>query len=150
MLERPWAERAQVTTDPADFVEVFARVLVDSAQRAAGLTLAALEAARLDEAIAATAAQLKAQRETMATWLVDGLRRRSPLREGIERAAAIDTVWALMDPALFCHLRDDRRWSVARFQRWFTDSTLRLLLPDGHRQSTVGSRDLAAPQHSSE
>ena len=63
------------------FAAVFAEVLAQSAQRAAGLTLAALEAARVDEDIAAVAAQLVTQRQVMATWLVDGLLRRSPLRE---------------------------------------------------------------------
>lgn len=45
------------------------------------------------------------------------------------RAVAIDTVWALMDPALFCRLTGDRGWTAARFGRWFADSVQRLLLP---------------------
>jgi hypothetical protein len=87
------------------------------------------DAARVDEDIAAVAAQLIRQRELMAAWLVDGLMRRSALRDGIGRAAAIDTVWTLMDPAVFCRLTNDRRWSPARFRRWFTESVARLLLP---------------------
>src|SRR5205814_2653145 len=63
MLAREWAAQAESTAEPAGFVTVFAQVLVDSAQRAAGLTLAALEAARIDEDIAAIAAQLIAQRQ---------------------------------------------------------------------------------------
>ena len=77
------------------------------------------------------------QRQVMATWLVDGLLRRSPLRDGTDRAAAIDTVWALMDPALFCRLTGNRRWSAARFRNWFTDCTLRLLLPLRDQQATA-------------
>lgn len=129
MLARQWAARAESMTGPAEFAEVVAGQLTESAPRAAGLTLVALEAARLDEDIAAVAAQLVAQRQVMAAWLVDGLLRRSPLREGVGRDHAIDTVWALMDPALFCRLTGDRRWSPGRFGRWFTDSVLRLLLP---------------------
>ena len=129
MPARDWAARAEAATEPAEFVAVFAEVLVDSAQRAAGLTAVALEAARIDKDIAAVAAQLASQRQSMAAWLVDGLIERSPLREGIDRAGAIDTVWALLDPILFCHLTADRQWSAARFQHWFADSTLRLLLP---------------------
>lgn len=129
MLARPWAARAQSMAGAAEFAAVFARQLTESARRAAGLTLVALEAARIDEDISAVAAQLVTQRQVMAAWLVDGLLRRARLRDGVDRAAAIDTVWALMDPALFCRLTGDRRWSHARFQRWFTESTLRLLLP---------------------
>jgi AcrR family transcriptional regulator len=137
MLAREWAGRAESMTGAAEFAAVFAEVLTQSAQRAAGLTLAALEAARIDEDIAAVAAQLMTQRQVMATWLVDGLLRRSPLRDGTDRAAAIDTVWALMDPALFCRLTGNRRWSAARFRNWFTDCTLRLLLPLRHQQATA-------------
>lgn len=131
MLAREWVARAQAADDPTDFVDVFARVLVDSARRAAGLTLVALEAARVDDDIAAVAAQLVQQRQVMARWVVDGLTRYSPLRAGVSRPAAIDTVWALMDPALFCRLTVDRGWSPARFRRWFVDSTVRLLLAHG-------------------
>jgi TetR/AcrR family transcriptional regulator, regulator of autoinduction and epiphytic fitness len=140
MLARQWAARAESMAGPAEFVAVFAQVLIESAQRAAGLTLVALEAARIDEDIAAVAAQLKTQRQVMATWLVDGLLRRSPLRGGMDRAAAIDTVWALMDPALFCRLTGDRHWSANRFRRWFTDSTVRLLLPVHDQQATAANQ----------
>jgi AcrR family transcriptional regulator len=130
MLAREWARRAESLTGAAEFAAVFAQQLTESARRAAGLTLVALEAARIDEDIAAVAAQLMAQRQVMAAWLVGGLLRRSALRGGVGRAAAIDTVWVLMDPALFCRLTGDRRWSPDRYRRWFTDAILRLLLPD--------------------
>jgi hypothetical protein len=69
------------------------------------------------------------QREVMASWLVDGIMHRSALREGTDRAAAVDTVWALMDPVVFCRLTGARHWTTARFERWFTDSVTRLVLP---------------------
>lgn len=137
MLERQWARRAESMAEPREFVAVYAEQLTSSARRAAGLTLVALEAARIDEDISAVAAQLVAQRQVMAAWLVDGLLQRASLRDGVDRAAAIDTVWALMDPAVFCRLTGDRRWSHARFQRWFAESTLRLVLPV-HDQPATG------------
>jgi AcrR family transcriptional regulator len=147
MLARDWAARAETAAEPAEFIAVFAQALADSAQRAAGLTLVALEAARIDEDIAAIATQLVTQRQVMATWLVDGLMRRAPaggsLRAGVDRAAGIDTVWTLMDPAVFCRLTGSRRWSAARFADWFADSTLRLLLPVNDYQAT-------APNHAQE
>ena len=129
MLDRKWASRAESIAAPADFVAAFAQVLAASAERAAGLAAAALEAARADEDITAVAAQLMSQREVMAAWLVDGVMRRSALREGTSRAAAIDTVWTLMDPVIFCRLTSDRHWTTSQFERWFTDSVTRLLLP---------------------
>jgi AcrR family transcriptional regulator len=129
MLDRQWAARAASIAGPADFIAAFARVLAGSAERAAGLAAAALEAARADEDIAAVAAQLMAQREVMAAWLVDGITHRSALREGTSRGDAVDAVWTLMDPVIFCRLTGDRHWTTARFERWFADSVTRLLLP---------------------
>jgi TetR/AcrR family transcriptional regulator, regulator of autoinduction and epiphytic fitness len=129
MLDRQWAVRAEPIADPADFIAAFARQLTASAGRAAGLAAAALEGARADPDIAAVAAQLVAQRQVMAAWLVDGILRRSALRAGTSRGDAIDTVWTLMDPVVFCRLTGDRQWTPGRFQRWFTDTVTRLLLP---------------------
>ena len=127
MLARAWARRADANPGAPAFVAVFARQLADSAHRGAGLTLVALEAARVDADIAATASQLMYQRRVMASWLVDGIRRRSQLRAGLSRAAAIDTIWVLMDPALYCRLTGDCGWTSARYGRWFADATLRLV-----------------------
>ena len=90
MLDRQWAKRAESIAGPPDFVAAFARVLAGSAERAAGLAATALEAARADEDIATVAAQLMSQREVMASWLVDGIMHRSALREGTDRAAAVE------------------------------------------------------------
>jgi TetR/AcrR family transcriptional regulator of autoinduction and epiphytic fitness len=128
MLDRQWAKRAESIAGPPDFVAAFARVLAGSAERAAGLAATALEAARADEDIATVAAQLMSQREVMASWLVDGIMHRSALREGTDRAVAVDTVWTLMDPVVFCRLTGDRHWTSAHFERWFTDSVTRLVL----------------------
>ena len=129
MLDRPWAARAESVADPAEFIAAFAQQLTASAGRAAGLATAALEGARADGDIAAVAAQLMSQRQVMAAWLVDGILLRSALRDGASRGGAIDTVWTLMDPVVFCRLTEDRRWTSGQFERWFTDTIAHLLLP---------------------
>jgi prophage antirepressor-like protein len=68
----------------------------------------------------------------MAAWLVDELTARSSLRHGISRDEAIDTVWLLMDPAVFTRLTGQRKWTATRFRAWFTDTVIRLLLDPGH------------------
>ena len=129
MLDRGWAARAEASRTAVEFVAGFAAALTASAERAAGLILAALDAAHHDADIGAVAAQMAAQREVMAAWLVDGLRRRAALRPGLGRGEAVDTVWLLMDPAVFTRLTRDRGWPSARFQAWFADAVLRLLGP---------------------
>lgn len=140
MLDRPWAARAEATADPAEFIAAFARQLTASAGRAAGLVAAALEGARSDRDIAAVAAQLISQRHVMAAWLVDGILLRSALRDGTCRSDALDTVWTLMDPVLFCRLTEDRDWPPGKFERWFTGTIARLLLPSAPREPRDGDR----------
>src|SRR5690349_18435539 len=147
MLDRQWAARARSAAGAAGFAAACAGQLAESAQRAAGLTLVALEAARVDTGIATVAAQLMAQRQVMAAWMVDGLLRRAPRRAGIDYATAVDTVWALMDPALFCRLPGDRGWGPARFQDRFVDALLRLLLPVPVQLPATGQQPATANQH---
>ncbi len=129
VLQRDWAARAQTTTAVEDFLAVVGEVLVDAAQRAAGLVVAAFEAAHIDPTMRALADQLASQRATTAAWIVEGIMQRSSLRTEIARGQAIDTIWLLMDPVVFCRLTRDRAWTPERFERWLTDSIPRLLLP---------------------
>lgn len=129
MLDRQWATAAELIANPADFIAAFAQQLTASAGRAAGLVLAALDGARADPDIADVAAQMMSQRQVMAAWLVDGILLRSALRHGTTRGGAVDTVWTLMDPVIFCRLTEDRGWTPGQFQRWFTDAVSQLLLP---------------------
>ena len=50
-----------------------------------------------------------------------------------------------MDPAVFCRLTGDRGWSATRFRDWFTDSTLRLLLPIRDRHATAANHPTDFP-----
>jgi hypothetical protein len=83
----------------------------------------------IDPTMRALADQLASQRATTAAWIVDGIMQRSTLRTKIDRDQAIDTIWLLMDPVVFCRLTRDRAWTPERFERWITDSIPRLLLP---------------------
>jgi AcrR family transcriptional regulator len=140
VLQRGWAARAQATTRVEDFLAIVGEVLVKAARRAAGLVVVAFEAAHTDPTMKVLADQLATQRATTATWILEGIMQRSSLRTDIDRDQALDTLWLLMDPVVFCHLTRDRGWTPERFERWFTDSTVRLLLPlaGESRRTTIG------------
>jgi AcrR family transcriptional regulator len=135
VLERPWAATARAAPDATAFLEAVTAVLVPAAVRSDALVLAALEAARGDDRLAQLAAKLHAQRAVTASWIVDGLRGRAPLRPGLNRSEAVDIVWLLMDPAVFDRLITARGWTPDRFGRFFGDSLLQLLTkPDAAPQ----------------
>jgi hypothetical protein len=68
------------------------------------------------------------QRERTAGWIVDGVLGRASLRAGLDRAAAVDTVWMLMDPVVFSRFTRRRGWSADRYGAWFADSVAELLV----------------------
>jgi TetR/AcrR family transcriptional regulator, regulator of autoinduction and epiphytic fitness len=128
VLDRAWATAAQATATVQDFLTAVGRTLRPAMTRSAGLVLAAYGAAETDPALGELADQLSAQRANTVAWIVDGIRDRADLRQGITRRHAIDQVWLLMDPAVYHHLTRYRGWSAANYEKWFTDTITRLLL----------------------
>lgn len=131
VLDRDWADKAQASDTVTEFLAIIGQVLGPAEARAAELVVAAYEAAPTDPEIKALTARQEAQREITAGWIVDGIVARAPLRAGITRAIAIDTVWLLMDPVVFSRLTRRRGWSPTEFECWFTESVPRLLLAPG-------------------
>lgn len=128
VLDRSWANRAQETTGTAEFLTAVGRTLRPAMTRSAGLVLAAYDAADTDPALHELARRLSAQRATTVAWIIDGIRERAPLREGITPPHAIDQMWLLMDPAVYQRLTQYRGWSPAKYEKWFTATVTRLLL----------------------
>jgi TetR/AcrR family transcriptional regulator of autoinduction and epiphytic fitness len=131
VLSRAWAADAQSARDLADFLSVVAQVLSEAQARSAGVMLAAYEAAASDPDIQLLIMDRESQRERTTAWIVNGVVERAGLRPGLDRAAAIDTVWMLMDPVIFNRLMRHRGWSLDRYASWFADSVTRLLVDTG-------------------
>ncbi len=140
MFERGWAATATEADDAAAFLATFARALREAAIRSAGLIVVADEAARTDRDIAALSRRLSQQRVMTVTWIVDGLRERTALRAEVTRKMAIDMLWLLMEPLVFQRLTRERGWTPAQFERWFTESVSRLLLPGADKVSEMPRR----------
>ena len=128
VLARDWTDAARTATTPAEVLTVVVGVLGPAQERSAGLVLAAFEGAASDAGLEELADQLVRQRRVTATWIVRELRRTSPLRAS-ERES-IDTLWALMEPAVHDRLVRRLGWSRKRYERWFATSAEHLLVPD--------------------
>jgi AcrR family transcriptional regulator len=130
MLDRQWARTAESTGSVAEFLRIVTGVIGPAQERSAGLVLAAFEAAATDEELAEVARQLSEQRAGTAGWIVEQLAAKTSPRPGRTWREAVDTVWVLMDPAVFDRLVRRRAWPVKRYQRWLADSLGRLLTDD--------------------
>jgi AcrR family transcriptional regulator len=130
VLDRAWTGAALMTETADEFLAIVAGVIGPAQARSAGLVLAVLEGSSTDSELADLAAQLIAARGITAEWLIDTLNRKAALREGCTKAEAIDTLWILMDPAVFDRLTRQRGWTQTHYQRWFARSVHRLLVAD--------------------
>lgn len=130
MLERDWAEAATRAADPGSFLALLAAVVAPAQSRSSGLVLSVFEGAGSDSELAALAAQMTAQRVTMATWAVARLSALGALPADVSEQEAADTVFAIMEPALFDRLTRQRGWTLARYQDWIAWSLRRLLAAD--------------------
>lgn len=130
VLDRPWAQAARQAQTLAEFLPMVAGVIASAQQRSAGLVLAVFEGSSRDAELEALAAQMVSQREVTAAWIVASVTRLAPLRTGCGRGEAVDTVWLLMDPAVFLRLTRQRGWSARRYQDWIAAAIARLLTDD--------------------
>jgi TetR/AcrR family transcriptional regulator of autoinduction and epiphytic fitness len=130
MLGRVWADEGRRAETVEELLLIAARVLAPAQARSAGLILAVFEGSATDAALAELAAQLITQRAGTAEWLVEAISAKAPLSEGLSRAEAIDTLWMLMDPAVFDRLTRHRGWTQQRYQSWFVRSARQLLTAD--------------------
>ena len=122
-----WAGRGQLRPNPRASSRIFSR---PSHRWYAKRRLDPLEAAASDPDIHVLIADRELQRQGTAGWIVDGVMARAALRPELDRNAAIDTVWLLMDPVIFSRLTRNRAWSADRYASWFAASVTRLLTSD--------------------
>ena len=131
VLDRTWTDRARaVAGDPDAFSRLIAEVLGPAQVRSARLVLAAFEGSLTDPALQEVTKELMSQRNVTAEWVVETVSGRVPLRPEVTKHDAVETLWLLMDPAVFDRLVRHRRWSVEQYQAWFARSLRRLLFPD--------------------
>jgi AcrR family transcriptional regulator len=128
VLGRDWTDAALRAETVDEFLSIAAGVIAPAQVRSAGLVLAVFEGSSTDSELAQLLARLVTQRAKTAEWLVDGLTRTARLRQGCSRQEAIDTLWVLMDPAVFDRLTRRRRWTVEQYESWLARSVGQLLI----------------------
>jgi AcrR family transcriptional regulator len=130
VLDRSWTGAATASTSVEEFLSIVATVIGAAQARSAGLVLAVFEGSLKDPELAELAEQMIRQREITAGWIVDGLAGKADLRDELTRQDAVDTMWLLMEPAVFQRLVRHRHWTVDRYQNWFARTARRLLVAD--------------------
>ena len=145
MLARDWATAAIETTDIETFLSIVAGVLAPAQGRSSGLVLSVFEGAGSDPELASLAVQMSAQRATMAAWVVDRLTALGALHDEISEDEAVDTLFALMEPALFDRLTRQRAWTLAHYEHWVARSLRCLLVSDAGQRRQLSTNPRRSP-----
>jgi AcrR family transcriptional regulator len=129
VAQRPWYREALDEPDPRRALCLYARNATVIHRRAADVHEVLRAAAASDKGLHGLWRASEDERRGGATIVIDALLQRTPLKPGLDRAAAIDIVWILTAGDIFWRLVRNRRWSHAQYQSWLGDTLCEQLLP---------------------
>ena len=135
VAQRPWYREALAEPDPRRALRLYARNATAIHRRAADVHEVLRAAAASDQDLHGLWRASEDERRGGAAIVVDALLGKSPLRAGLDRAAAIDIVWVLTASDIFWRLVRTRRWSHAQYENWLGDTLCAQLLPPAGRHS---------------
>jgi AcrR family transcriptional regulator len=124
VLDRAWADEARRAGSAGGVLDLAAEVITAAQGRSAGLVLAVFEAARTDPEIDRLAGRLTEQRRATARWLVDVLSGTGAR----PTTDAAETLWVLMDSAIYERLVRHLGWTPQQYRTWFARSAGQLLV----------------------
>jgi AcrR family transcriptional regulator len=128
-LERPATLAALAEPDPRKQLRAQVRLAREIYERVAPVLQVVAGAASADPDIAELWEINNSQRATAQERLVTALAAKTPLREGLDVATAIDITLALQTPEMYQYLTRRRGWSPRRWEHWTADILIAELLP---------------------
>jgi len=129
VIQRSWYQEALTEPDSERSVRLHARNMTRIFQRYAGLDEVIHQAAGSDPELREFWAASESQRRTGARTFIDALMAKGPLRQGLDRDAAIDVLWAVTATDPYRRLVGESGWSAERFERWLAHTLCDQLLP---------------------
>lgn len=135
VAQRPWYREALAEPDPRRALCLYARNATAIHRRAAGVHEVLRAAAASDKDLHGLWRASEDERRGGATIVIDAILQKSPLKAGLDRAAAIDIVWILTASDIFWRLVRTRRWSHTQYENWLGDTLCEQLLPPARRRS---------------
>ena len=134
VAQRSWYREALAEPDPRRALRLHARNATAIHDRSADVHEVLRAAAASDKELHQLWRASEDERRGGAAIVVDALLGKSPVKAGLDRAAAIDIMWVLTASDTFWRLVHTRRWRLTRYENWLGDTLCEQLLP-AERQS---------------
>jgi AcrR family transcriptional regulator len=128
VADRPAFADIAAATTAQDVLRAYARVSAHIGRRFGALNEVLRERAR-DPELAELWQVSENERLAGARMVIKAARAKGPLKPGLTPERAAEVLWLLTDVSVQRRLVVERGWSVARFERWYADAMIDLLLP---------------------
>jgi AcrR family transcriptional regulator len=130
-LDRPEVARARAEPDARVVLRIYAGLVRATSERIARLQMVIESAAGVDAGVQALAEEGRAQRLIGMRSLAQDLAARGALPDGMTVEEAADVLWLFNDTRVYHRLVLERGWLPERYEQWFADSVIALLVrPD--------------------
>jgi AcrR family transcriptional regulator len=129
IVERPEYRRFVEETDPEQALRHYAALSAAIGRRFGPLNEILRQGAATEPELAELWETSERERLEGARGVVRAVAKKGALKPGLDAATAADVLWLLMAPDNERRLVDGRGWSYRRFERWYADTLVRLLLP---------------------
>lgn len=129
LLQRAGPQAVQKETDQRRQIEMFAQDIYEIMSRMAPLFEVMRTAAKTEPDIHEMLKKILNSRLQGMGEFIKFLSANGPLRKGLTRAEAAESVWALTSAEEFTLLIVDRGWSAEQYKGWLAETLERVLLP---------------------
>lgn len=109
-------------------IEMFAKRIQMIMSRVAPLFEVMRSAGKTEPEIDGMLKKYLAGRMQGMSYFVDCLLANGPLRDGLSKPAATETIWTMTSAEVYNLLTKDRGWSAEEYESWLSQTLIRLLL----------------------
>jgi AcrR family transcriptional regulator len=128
-LDRPHIQALLDDPDPVAQLRGQARVTRSVYERLAPALEVVRGAATADPDLAALWERSIQQRAIVMERFIAALAAKTPLRDGMDQATAVDIALALQSPEIIVFLTGKRGWSMDSYEQWLANALISELLP---------------------
>jgi AcrR family transcriptional regulator len=129
LLAREQIREVELETVQARQVEMFAKRIRMIMARVAPLFEVMRSAAKTEPVIGTMLKKYLGGKMEGMGYFVDCLLANGPLQDGLSKLTATETLWTLTSAEVYNLLTVDRGWSAEEYERWLSQTLIRLLLP---------------------
>jgi AcrR family transcriptional regulator len=120
--DRPEVQAARGEPDSRALITAFARIGRDFMERSSAILRVLATAATIDPDAAQLLDEIRRQRRTGQSRIVDALSARDALDPSLDFSAAVDIAYAVLSPEVHYILTVERGWTAEQYEQWLARS----------------------------